>query len=118
MHWSLPAGDPGTLANRLALLEARTRPYNGVWYFFPAVESTSRSLHPLMAWWAVLHTLSMLARYRPAEWASHINVDTSQHAVAIERLLKQAIRILPVLVSEAIDQVAQPQVPNAVPHLT
>jgi hypothetical protein len=39
-----------------------------------------------MAWWAVLFTLSMLARYQPAEWATHVDVDTSSHAVPIERL--------------------------------
>jgi hypothetical protein len=60
-----------------------------------------------MAWWAVLYALSMLARYQPAEWASHINVDTSPHAVGIERLLKEAMRVLPLLVAEAIDQVAR-----------
>lgn len=42
--------------------------------------TTTRSLHPLMAWWAVLHALSMLARYQPAEWATHINIDDSPHA--------------------------------------
>jgi kynureninase len=76
-------------------------------YFFPVVTSQKRSFHPLMAWWAVLHTLSMLARYQPAEWASYINVDTSQYAVAIERLLKAAIRVLPQLVAETIDRVAR-----------
>jgi hypothetical protein len=107
MHWRVPSEDPGELATRLAFLEARTRSYGGSLYFFPAIAPADRGLHPLMAWWAVLHTLSMLARYQPAEWASHINVDTSQHAVAIERLLKEAIHILPRLVSEAIDQVAE-----------
>lgn len=106
MHWRLPDGQPGTPAERLALLETITRPYKGTLYFFPVVTPNTRSLHPLMAWWAVLHTLSMLARYQPAEWASHINVDTSRHAVAIERLLKEVIRVLPQLVLETIDQIA------------
>ena len=114
MHWSMPDGDPGVLVDRLALLKALTRPYKETRYFFPVVASHRQSLHPLMTWWAVLHTLSMLARYQPAEWASHINVDTSQHAVAIERLLKEAIRTVPCLVAEAIDQVAQPADPDNV----
>ncbi|WP_024876840.1 YaaC family protein [Saccharomonospora piscinae] len=105
MHWRLPGGRLGTPAERLALLESLTRPYKETLYFFPVIAPNSHSLHPLMAWWAVLHTLSMLARYQPAEWASHINVDTSQHAIAIERLLKEAIRTVPRLVAEAIDQV-------------
>lgn len=107
MHWLLPGGKPGTVEERLALLEKITRPYNGRLYFFPVLTSGGHSLHPLMAWWAVLHTFSMLARYQPAEWAAHINVDTSQHAVGIEKLLKQSIRIVPQLVAETIDQVAR-----------
>ena len=107
MHWLLPNGQSGTPAERLALLETITRPYISTLYFFPIVTSQKRSLHPLMAWWAVLHTLSMLARYQPAEWASYINVDTSQYAVAIERLLKTAVRVLPQLVAETIDRVAR-----------
>jgi hypothetical protein len=107
MHWRLPEGQSGSIAERLALLSAITRPYRGKLYFFPVVTSDKRSLHPLMAWWAVLHTLSMLARYQPAEWASHINIDASENAVAIERLLKEAVRVLPQLIAEVIDQVAR-----------
>lgn len=106
MHWRLPEGSSGSHAQRLALLEAMTRTYKGVLYFLPAITPNQGNLHPLMAWWAVLHALSMLARYQPAEWATHINVDRSQHAVAIERLLKESIRVLPLLVEEAIEQVS------------
>lgn len=56
-----------------------------------------------MGWWAVLY---MLARYQPAEWAGHINVDGIRHAVTLERLLKRAISLVPALIAEAIDQVA------------
>jgi len=48
-----------------------------------------------MAWWAALHTLSMLARYQPAEWAAHIDIDASRHAVAIESLPKRAMSVDP-----------------------
>ena len=58
-----------------------------------------------MAWWAVLYTLSMLARYQPAEWAAHVDVDASPHAVPVERLLAQAIGIIPELMAEAIAKV-------------
>jgi hypothetical protein len=59
-----------------------------------------------MAWWAVLFALSMLARYQPAEWARHVDVDASPHAVPIERLLARAISVTPEPVAEAITQVA------------
>ncbi|KMS84168.1 MULTISPECIES: YaaC family protein [Streptomyces] len=59
-----------------------------------------------MAWWAVLYTLSMLARYEPATWYTLISVDNSQHAVAIERLLERAINHVPVLIADTIDEVS------------
>ena len=105
MNWALPGG-AGGLEDKLGFVMAMTRPYNGSRWLFPAAGPTGRSMHPLMAWWAVLYTLSMLARYQPAEWAGHINVDGSRHAVALERLLKRAISLVPALIAEAIDQVA------------
>jgi hypothetical protein len=105
MNWALPGG-PGGLEDKLGFVRAMTRPYNGSGWLFPAAGTAGNSLHPLMAWWAVLYTLSMLARYQPAEWAGHINVDGSRHAVALERLLKRAISLVPALIAEAIDQVA------------
>jgi hypothetical protein len=83
-----------------------SRPYNRERYLFPAAGSSHLSMHPLMAWWAVLYTLSMLARYQPAEWAAHIDIDSSQHAAAIEKLLKEALEIVPKLIAEAIGQAA------------
>lgn len=105
MNWELPGG-PGGMEDKLDFVRAMTRPYNGSRWLFPAAGPAGRSLHPLMAWWAVLYTLSMLARYQPAEWAGHINVDDSRHAVAVERLLNKAISLVPALIAEAIDQVA------------
>ncbi|MDQ0595821.1 hypothetical protein QF037_000166 [Streptomyces canus] len=64
-----------------------------------------RELHPLMAWWAVLYALSMLSRYKPATRGTLINVDSSQHAVPIKRLLERAINHLPVLIADAITEV-------------
>ena len=58
----------------------------------------------MMAWWAVLHSLSMLARYQPAEWSAQIDVDRSPHAVALEALLNDALTVLPALVAEDIEQ--------------
>lgn len=105
MNWQLPEGSGG-LEDKLDYVRAMTRPYNGARWLFPATGTAGRSLHPLMVWWAVLYLLSMLARYQPAEWAAHINVDDSRHAVVIESLLKQAVSLVPALIAEAIDQVA------------
>ncbi|MET9988255.1 YaaC family protein [Streptomyces mutabilis] len=64
-----------------------------------------RVLHPLMAWWAVLYTLSMLARYQPGQWTAQIDVNRSKDAVAIEYLLDSALAAVPVLILAAIDEV-------------
>jgi hypothetical protein len=105
VNWLLPGG-AGDEDERLSFLRQRTRTYEGSWYFYPSGTGDSRTFHPLMAWWAVLFNLSMLSRYEPATWASHINVDSSTHAVLLERLLRQAITVVPKLVAETIDEVA------------
>jgi hypothetical protein len=105
MHWRMPAGT-GTPAQHYDRLDAMTRGYAGHRYFFPAVAGLPRDLHPLMAWWAVLYPLSMLARYQPAQWAKLIDIDASRHAVPIEKLLDQAMKHLPVLIADTIEDVA------------
>ncbi|MEV6029230.1 YaaC family protein [Streptomyces sp. NPDC052036] len=72
-----------------------TRSYAGGRYFLPALPPMKRVLHPLMAWWTVLYTLSMLARYQPPVWSTLISVDNSTHAVPIERLLERVISHVP-----------------------
>ncbi|MFC5668514.1 YaaC family protein [Kitasatospora misakiensis] len=80
----------------------------------PLMGGSVTSIHPLMAWWAVLHTLSTISRYQPAEWGCHIDVDRSQHAVPVERLLTESIRILPQLVAESTgDPILSPSYHNA-----
>lgn len=103
MNWELPGGDGG-YSEQIDFLRTKTRSYGGSLHFFPAVDSSQRGIHPLMAWWAVLFVLSMLARYQPAEWMSHIDVNNSRHAVPLEDLFKQAIQVVPWLIAEAIDE--------------
>ncbi|MFF4466501.1 YaaC family protein [Streptomyces mirabilis] len=105
MHWQMPV-ETGTATQRHKRLHAMTRGYAGHRYFFPAVAGRSRELHPLMAWWTVLYALSMLARYQPAQWASHINVDGSRHTVPIEKVLERAMEHLPVLIADTIEEVS------------
>lgn len=105
INWSMPQG-AATRAERRKPLRAMTHSHGGLRYFFPAIPPLSRKLHPLMAWWAVLYALSMLARYEPARWSAHINVDGSRYAVPIERILELAITQVPVLIRDAVAQVA------------
>ncbi|MFV2172305.1 YaaC family protein [Actinomadura sp. LOL_016] len=109
MHWEVAEGVAGTVAERVAVLDRITRPYLGAPHFFPAIGGAARSVHPLMAWWAVLHALSMLARYEPDQWARHIDVDgDGSRAVAIEQLLREALTTVPQLITETIEHVAKP----------
>jgi hypothetical protein len=39
--------------------------YRGSRVILPAVGTPPKEVHPLMVWWAILYTLSMLARYHP-----------------------------------------------------
>lgn len=107
MNWQVAEdGTSFTVDERLEFIRSITRSYCGNRYFFPAMSSTDSGLHPLMAWWAVLHSLSMLARYQPAEWSTQIDVDRSQYAVALEVLLSEALAVVPTLIAETIEQVA------------
>ncbi|QPP05251.1 hypothetical protein G4Z16_01330 [Streptomyces bathyalis] len=105
VNWEMPQGS-ATSAERLEYLLTMTRPYAGQRYFLPVLTPMSSELHPLMAWWATLYALSMLARYEPASWVTNISVDSSQHAVSIERLLERAIIHLPVLIADTITEVS------------
>jgi hypothetical protein len=104
MHWQMPS--VATATERIQRLDIMTRSYAGHKYFFPALNGLSGELHPLMAWWAVLYTLSMLTRYQPAQWAAHIDIDASRHAILVEKLLVLAMEHLPVLIADTIDEVA------------
>ncbi|MFD8782509.1 YaaC family protein [Kitasatospora sp. NPDC059599] len=101
-----PDGRALTRDGYLDRLRPITRRHDGDWYFTPAIGESTRGIHPLMAWWAVMHALSNLVRYQPAEWARHIDVDESVHAVPIERLLVEARRVLPIVIAETLDEVA------------
>jgi hypothetical protein len=63
-------------------------------------------LHPLLAWWAALYALSMLARYQPREWIAHLDVDHSQHAVALEAALNEALDACPELLLRALAELS------------
>jgi YaaC-like Protein len=75
-------------------------------WVFPLIDGGSQPLHPLLAWWAVLFTLSMLARYEPSGWISHLDVNQSLDAVPLESALAAALDTCPLLILHAIREVA------------
>ncbi|MFK0172613.1 YaaC family protein [Streptomyces sp. NPDC090306] len=106
LQWEVPEGSSGSLADRQALIRTMTHPYGRERYLMPAFDEQTHGAHPLMVWWAVLHTLSMLARYEPAQWSRHIAVDSSQHAVPLESLLEKGIRRLPYAIAYLLDELS------------
>lgn len=69
---------------------------------FPTVGGSTAPAHPFLLWWAILYSLSMLARYEPKVWGSLIDINNSQDATAIEYLLDQALHLLPELIHRTI----------------
>lgn len=72
----------------------------------PNLPNASRPSHPLMAWWATLFGLSMLARYQPDRWTNMINIDRSPSAIAVEYLLQEALDAVPDLIDQTLEQVS------------
>jgi len=98
-EWTLSAGDdPGRFHSRLTL------PYLGdnYRYIFPSIGGDTQALHPLLAWWAILFALSMLARYQPDTWTYYLDVDKCAYAVPLEALLDRALATCPELLLHAI----------------
>ncbi|NBH10796.1 YaaC family protein [Amycolatopsis sp. SID8362] len=84
----------------------RYRSVHDFW-IFPNIGKMSTPLHPLLAWWAILFALSMLARYEPGNWSRMVNIDSSSDANAIEHLLDEALDVVPTLLLEAIRSAAK-----------
>ncbi|MFJ9521846.1 YaaC family protein [Kitasatospora sp. NPDC101801] len=98
--------DEATAAACTAKIASVATGYDGRLYLMPAVAGNDRPLHPLMVWWLVLYSLSMLARYEPAGWGEHIDVDRSAHAVALEHMLDVALTAVPKLIHSALLELA------------
>ena len=81
--------------------QATTRYLGGYW-LLPQLNGAGDVLTPLMLWWCLLHALSQLARYHPAEWTAALDPDDSQWAVPIEQVLSPALSVVPRLVLNAL----------------
>jgi hypothetical protein len=86
-----------------------TQPYRGdsERFIFPAFGGAPRPLHPLLAWWALLFALSMLARYEPESWTSYMDRNSSANAVPLEAVLDRALHTCPELISHTIQAVSK-----------
>lgn len=71
-------------------------------WLIPAVGAKRQKLPPFLLWWVLLFGLSLLARYKPAEWVAALDPDTSTLAVPLENLLDDALESLPHLILEEL----------------
>lgn len=102
LHRDLAEGERGSLEE----LQGGLAQYRGSPMLFPAIAGESAARHPLMLWWAVLHALSMLTRYSPAQWSAAIDVDASPSATDVEFILEAALAAVPDLIDETLGQVS------------
>ncbi len=107
MYWEAGERHPVPEQVRVARINQVVKPYSyGEFYLYPQLIAGQPPLHPLMAWWTVLYTLSMLARYHPAAWTAAIDVDKSAAATALEHVLTEAAATIPALVLQVLREVA------------
>jgi hypothetical protein len=87
-------------------LDARAPVYrfNDHRYLRPGFEPAKEPPSPLMTWWLILYSFSMLARYQPRKWTDALDIDKSPDAAALEYAMDAALEILPHLVLEGLQQ--------------
>jgi hypothetical protein len=93
---------PGTQDKPDAVIRRHGGQYGDSFYLFPALGEASIPMHPLLSWWAVLWTLSMMARYEPADWLTTLKIDEPGVASSVEVLLDVALAAVPQLVLEVL----------------
>lgn len=86
-------------------LRDRSAFYRGACYAYPKT-SDGLTIHPFLAWWLILYSLSMLARYQPNEWMLLIDVNSHPDAVPIESILTFCQNAVPELALRAIEDAA------------
>jgi hypothetical protein len=80
--------------------------YTGQRWLRPLVGGVA--LSDLMTWWALLHALSMLARYEPAAWARALAYDHSHLAAPLAEVLRSGVELIPKFVLESLFDPDQP----------
>lgn len=87
-----------------AFMDQRAITYgrSSVRWVMPAVGGNTRPLHPYATWFAILYTLSMVARYAPAQWGTALDVNQSSDAVRLEEAMDTALDMAPNLVLQAL----------------
>jgi hypothetical protein len=78
--------------------------YRNVRFLRPVIdESGELPPSPLMTWWLLLYSFSILARYEPRKWTQLLELDKTKTAVLLQYALSEALAVVPQLVLEALD---------------
>jgi hypothetical protein len=73
-------------------------------YMRPSVEGVGKQPPaPIMTWWLLLYSFSMLARYQPRKWVDLLDFDRSPHATNLQFIMDRALTSIPHLVLGALD---------------
>jgi hypothetical protein len=79
--------------------------YRGDRFLRPVIEEGGKKPPScLMAWWLLLYSWSILARYQPRKWTDLLDLNKSRGAVALQYALEVAISVVPNLVLDALDR--------------
>lgn len=89
-------------------IDAIASKYRGSRWLRPLIPPLRDTPSPLMTWWLVTYSLSMLARYHPLDWVKALDVDSSPDAVLLDRAMMEGLSVLPQLVLEAVTSAPQP----------
>lgn len=76
-------------------------------YVMPSAGNSTQVLQPLMTWWLVLFSFSMLARYHPKQWTETLTLQTSKSASQVEHLLDLAVSVVPEMVARHLTELPQ-----------
>jgi hypothetical protein len=66
-------------------------------WLLPTVGGCEDELQPILLWWVLLFGFSLLARYEPVSWQAALDPDRSSIAFPLERLLDEALDVMPEL---------------------
>jgi hypothetical protein len=98
---SMPASEMSAIIDAVAP-EYR---YRSERFVRPSVEGEGKSApSPLMTWWLLLYSFSVLARYQPRKWTRLLDLDTPGYAASLQFCLEAALSAIPHLVLEALDK--------------
>lgn len=108
VRWPAADSRPEMPEEELTAFYAKIAPeyrYRGDRFLRPAVDAAkSAAPSPLMTWWLLLYSFSILARYEPRRWAKLLDLDSSDVAAVLQYALEEALAAVPQLVLEAFDE--------------